>query len=114
MFKKWGIIFVVVMFVLSACSKNETEEEINSPVKESEELPELIYTAPFTGVEYEEEITQRPILVTINNHPQARPQSGIAQADVVFEMVAEGNITRFLALFQSEIPDKIGTYTKCT
>ncbi len=108
MFKKWGIVFVVVMFVLSACSKNETEEESISPVKESEELPELIYTAPFTGVEYEEEVTQRPILVTINNHPQARPQSGIAQADVVFEMVAEGNITRFLALFQSEIPDKIG------
>ena len=46
--------------------------------------------------------------MTINNHPQARPQSGIAQADVVYEMLAEGNVTRFLALFQSEIPDKIG------
>jgi hypothetical protein len=100
-FKKWGIIFAVVMFVLSACSKNETEEE-------SGERKETLYTAPFTGVDYEEEVTQRPILVTINNHPQARPQSGIAQADVVYEMVAEGNITRFLALFQSEIPDKIG------
>ena len=71
------------MFVLSACSKNETGEE-------SEERQEVLYTAPFTGVEYEEEVTQRPILVTINNHPQARPQSGIAQADVVFEMLLKG------------------------
>ena len=53
-------------------------------------------------------MTQRPILVTMNNHPLARPQSGIAQADIVYEMLAEGNVTRFLALFQSEIPEKLG------
>ncbi|PKC50181.1 hypothetical protein RhiirA1_487131, partial [Rhizophagus irregularis] len=50
----------------------------------------------------------RPIIVTINNHPAARPQSGIGSADVVYEMLAEGDVTRFLALFQSEIPENIG------
>lgn len=50
----------------------------------------------------------RPVIATINNHPAARPQSGIASADVVYEMLAEGDVTRFLALFQSEIPDSIG------
>src|SRR5690625_7813177 len=44
----------------------------------------------------------------INNHPAARPQSGLSQADIVFEMLAEGNMTRFLAFFQSEQPEVVG------
>jgi len=35
----------------------------------------------------------------IENHKEARPQSGISKADVVYEAVAEGGITRFLAVF---------------
>ncbi len=41
----------------------------------------------------------RPIAVMIENTPDARPQSGITSADVVFEAVAEGGVTRFMALF---------------
>ena len=54
------------------------------------------------------ENTRRPVLATINNHPLARPQSGISDADIVYEFVAEGNVTRLLALFQSELPEQIG------
>lgn len=43
--------------------------------------------------------TRRPLAVTIENHEEARPQSGLASADVVYEAVAEGGITRFLAIF---------------
>ncbi len=47
--------------------------------------------------------------VMIENSPDARPQSGLKDAGVVFEAVAEGGITRFLALFQdSKTPDYIG------
>ena len=53
-------------------------------------------------------IDKGPIIVTINNHPLARPQSGIADADIIYEMLAEGNVTRFLALYQSEIPEEVG------
>ena len=42
---------------------------------------------------------KRPLLVMIENHKEARPQSGISKADVVYEAVAEGGITRFLAVF---------------
>ena len=42
---------------------------------------------------------QRPLAVMIENHPDARPQSGLDQAAVVYEAVAEGGITRFMALF---------------
>ena len=56
----------------------------------------------------EEENTHRPVLATINNHPLARPQSGISDADIIYEIAAEGNMTRLLALFQSELPEEIG------
>ncbi|HSX44622.1 MAG TPA: DUF3048 domain-containing protein [Candidatus Saccharimonadales bacterium] len=47
--------------------------------------------------------------VMIENSPDARPQSGLKDAGVVFEAVAEGGITRFLALFQNpSVPDYIG------
>ncbi|MCA9326943.1 DUF3048 domain-containing protein, partial [Candidatus Saccharibacteria bacterium] len=42
------------------------------------------------------------------NSTDARPQSGLNQAGIVFEAIAEGGITRFLALFQDTAPDYIG------
>jgi hypothetical protein len=44
----------------------------------------------------------------IENSTDARPQSGLGQASVVFEAVAEGGVTRFLALFQDTSPDNVG------
>lgn len=43
--------------------------------------------------------TRRPIAIMINNHVEARPQSGITTADITYEAVAEGGITRFMGLF---------------
>ena len=53
-------------------------------------------------------ITRRPLAVKIENAPAARPQSGLNSADVVYESVAEGGITRFNAIFQSQMPKSIG------
>lgn len=44
----------------------------------------------------------------INNHPKARPQTGLTEADIVYEVLAEGEVTRFLAIFQSSNPKLIG------
>lgn len=44
----------------------------------------------------------RPITVMIENHADARPQSGLSRADVIYEAVAEGGITRFLAVYLCE------------
>ncbi len=52
--------------------------------------------------------TKRPIAVMIENHPASRPQSGLSEADIVYETLAEGGITRFMALFQSKDPIEIG------
>ncbi len=49
---------------------------------------------------------KRPLAVMIENHQESRPQSGLTSADIVYEAVAEGGITRFMAVFycnQSDI-----------
>lgn len=48
------------------------------------------------------------LAVMIDNHPDARPQQGLEQADIVFEAMAEGGITRFLALYSSRGAHRVG------
>lgn len=52
----------------------------------------------------------RPIAIMMPSDPEARPLSGISQADIVFEMpVDPTGITRFMAVFQCEKPKEIGS-----
>lgn len=46
---------------------------------------------------------KRPLAVMIENTPDSRPQSGMSQADVVFEAIAEGGVTRFMGLFYCDV-----------
>ncbi len=55
-----------------------------------------------------EAVTARVVSVKIENAPGARPQTGLDRADIVYEVMAEGGITRFNALFQSDIPATVG------
>ena len=48
------------------------------------------------------------VLVKIDNRPEARPQVGLNDADIVFEELTEGGITRFLAVYQSRLPPIVG------
>lgn len=67
-------------------------------------------TAPLTGLSVGQSLAnRRPIAVMLDNYsPDARPQSGLSQADLVFETLAEGGITRFMAVFQSRDAGMIG------
>jgi hypothetical protein len=53
----------------------------------------------FTKLEKDIWVTRRPLAVMIENSKDSRPQSGLSAADVVYEAVAEGGITRFMGLF---------------
>lgn len=50
-------------------------------------------------------ITRRPLAVMIENHQESRPQSGLSSADVVYETVAEGGITRFMGMYLCNLSD---------
>jgi hypothetical protein len=63
---------------------------------------------PLTGVPADA-VADRPALaVKIENSVDARPQTGLAAADMVWEQVVEGGITRFVAVYHSDLPPEIG------
>lgn len=67
--------------------------------------------APLTGVPASDPgLDQRRVLAVKvdNGERRSRPQTGLASADVVYEVLVEASRTRFLAVFHSEIPDRIG------
>lgn len=66
--------------------------------------------APLTGLEDPSgaSITRPAAALKVENTPDSRPQGGLDQADVVYEEVVEGGITRFVAIFNSQVPDVIG------
>lgn len=64
--------------------------------------------SPLTGLPTDGASARRSALVIkVDNHPRARPQTGLEKADIVFDLRAEG-ITRFAAVFQSRVPDPVG------
>lgn len=69
--------------------------------------PDPIYN-PLTNLEVSEPISARMIMVSVDNHQDARPQYGISKADIVYEVPAEGAIPRLLCLFYSQAPETIG------
>lgn len=99
---------LAVSLVIVGCSKEKEPEEDKPVDKKVEVNDEAKYVYPLTGESADDEINKRPIAVMINNHPKARPQSGLQKADLVYEMLAEGDVTRFLAVYQSEEPERVG------
>ncbi len=69
-----------------------------------------VSVAPLTGLADPSGASlKRPALsVKIENTPDALPQWGVDQADVVYEEIVNGGITRLLAVFNSHAPQKVG------
>ena len=70
-------------------------------------------TSPLNGLVIEDEelaanVERRVVAVKIDNHWNARPQSGIEQADLVFELLVEAGLTRFIAVFHHSDAEFLG------
>lgn len=65
-------------------------------------------TPPEGTFERRSPFTRRPFAFAIENTPQARPQYGLSRASVVYEMLTEGGITRFLAVFEPQSQGRVG------
>lgn len=75
----------------------ESKFRIDLTAPKTEECP--LNGGLFTKQEKEIWEARRPLGIMIENHKDSRPQSGVSRADVVYEVVAEGGITRFLAVY---------------
>ena len=105
-----GIILVLAIIVtvllVSGVFSNDNEEENNnnknnvpSEIKEEKKLQIV-----------DENSTSRPYAVMINNINVARPlQSGLQDAYIIYEIIVEGGITRYMALFLDQDTERIGS-----
>lgn len=108
-----GILIIALIFMAMGCSKKTEVKEEDISVEIIEKKEEISYEGmainPLTGLWIDEEVAvRRPVAVMINNMKLALPQSGISQADILYETLAEGNITRLVAIFQDFDAEKIG------
>lgn len=100
------IIAGLLVFVFAGDKK--VEEPVKQQTVKKEEKPKT-EASNLTGVQIDPELNKRSVTgVMIENSLEARPQAGLKDAGVVYEAIAEGGITRFLALFQEGRPDYIG------
>jgi hypothetical protein len=97
----------------SAASTTSTTTTTTSPPTSTTrpKKPHVVgKVCPLTGTAAPHGIVpKRPALgVKIGNDPASRPQSGLPDADIVYEEMAEGGVTRYLAIFQCYVPPVIG------
>ncbi len=128
--KKTIYIAGVILYIISAASSyaffssgsskilTGPETEYKTPVANStgaveEEEIKGTEECPLNGRLYSVENRQkwekrRPLGIMVENSKQARPQSGINSADITYEAVAEGGITRFLNIFYCQDAKYVG------
>ncbi len=107
------LALVLVAVGLVACKKESPEVVGNWPEADTERTiakPIEPPRWPLTGLEAPsaEAVTQRVVSVKIENSIESRPQTNLQLADVVYESVTEGGITRFNAMFHSQAPEELG------
>lgn len=83
---------------------SENRSRIDPSLPKTEECP--MNGAMYSKPERDIWEGRRPLTVSIENHVDARPQSGLSSADIVYEVVAEGGITRFLSVFYCGVSAK--------
>ncbi len=120
---RWAVVMVAALVLASSCSGGGDEPattttsssttlatETSVAVTTSTDAP---YTGPvgaLTGAPIADDRVGAPAIVLKigNNDGKSRPQTGLVEADIVFEELVEGLKTRFLAVFQSTLPDFVG------
>jgi hypothetical protein len=124
--KLLSVLLVVIIYLISAgaayllFSENSTGN-IKTPVATTGTSGALMFDAtlprteacPMNGTLYSKQQktwweAHRPIGIMVENHEDARPQSGLSSADVIYEAVAEGGITRFLTIFYCQSAETVG------
>lgn len=111
--KGWALLALIILVLAavvyhfassSSPHKNAITELRTKVVPKSDLVPSTL-----SGLPVAPSVNKIPVTgVMIENSTQARPQSGLSNAGVVFEALAEGGVTRFLALYQDTAPANVG------
>lgn len=101
----------VALVLLAGCTANNP---LPAPLPSTTYIstyvaPPAYGIAPLTGEQIEVGALTAPSLAAkVDNHPDARPQVGLERTDIVFEELVEGGLTRYVAVWHSDVPAVIG------
>jgi hypothetical protein len=105
--RSWRAALLVVALaastMLAACGGSPAGDPVTSSPPSPSAPPEW----PLTGVVSDAVVPRPALAVKVENSVLSRPQVGLTEADVVWEGVVEGGITRFLAVYHSRIPEAV-------
>ncbi len=109
----WLVITVTALLVWPGCfgsrSQGGSLQNGNKAASERPGNPQALVRCPLSGEMVPEDAAgRRPLAVMVENAPEARPQSGLDRADVVYEILTEGAITRFLAVYLHGEAEELG------
>ena len=116
--KKSLLVLVVICLMMVGCKKQENTDGSGAvsgqavslfQMPKLDEIPEPANQNLLTGWANlsEKAIGKRPVAVMVNNVEPALPQYGISQADIIFELPVEGDLTRLMAMYAdyTKVPD---------
>lgn len=113
---KIGLVVIIILLGINiiGCKEDEVlvmEEEIISEkeVKEKEIPKKQGLPSPLSGLYASEiRVKRRPVAVMFDNHPRARWQSGLKDAEIVYEFSVEAPYTRYMGIYLINEPDLVG------
>ena len=101
-----GVLVLVLVLILIISKKLTSTNDVKPKPKKNEKTSEVVKEIKIVDVNSK----SRPFAVMINNVAVARPlQSGLQDAYIMYEIIVEGGITRYLALFLDTNTERIGS-----
>ena len=98
--------------ILSGCASLGPSNSASDTPSQTPSPTPVYVTAPLTGLKFLEGtnpyLAGPAVMGKIDNSPEARPQVGLNQADIVFDEMVEGGMTRLLAVWHSQLPEQFG------
>lgn len=107
---KFRVIVAVtaIALTLTACGSKEEKKAADPQAKERASA-KLVERSPLTGLAMKNGLPNNPVFVVkVENTENGAPQYGLNKADMVFEELVEGGLTRLATLFYSNLPSKVG------
>lgn len=101
------VALTAAALTLTACGSKPADKA--EPGASKRDSVKLVEHSPLTGLELKEGLPKNPVFVVkVENTEGGQPQYGLNKADLVFEELVEGGLTRLAALYYSNLPTKVG------
>jgi hypothetical protein len=110
-----ALVAAACLFGLVGCGTGTVVAPLQTPTEPARPSPDsageplAVAFSPLRGTPAPTGVAAHPSLgVKIDNHPDARPQIALNRADIVFEELVEGGLTRYLAVWHADVPPELG------